>query len=83
MYVYGISEDYDIYVSHLFDKLMNEVLHNPFTDVHLKTICSRYFILRTEHNEKTKQTERSRMFKAVELLAFTVISSPTDFYFTF
>lgn len=36
--VHGISENYEIYVSYLFDKPTDEVLSSPFTNVHLKTI---------------------------------------------
>lgn len=43
---HGISENYEICVSHLFDKPTDEVLSSPFSNVHLKTIFWNYFILR-------------------------------------
>lgn len=42
--VHRISENYEIFVSHLLEKPMDEVLSNPFTNAHLKAIIWGYFI---------------------------------------
>lgn len=71
--IHGIRENYEICISHLFEKPMDEVLGSPFTNVYLKIIFWGYFILRLNIIKRLSNLnipECSKLWNSLLLLSF-------------